>query len=135
MRVVIPRRHRFALPFRLMGRGRGHARTSCATPGLEHADLLLQFLNVDDRLFEYLELELFFLSLLLVLAWLLRVAGSKLVVLIILVCTVIGRGSNPPRGIGRYEIPQHGEGVVDLGAPGLLDARMVLAAHRLARGT
>ena len=129
--VVIPRRHRFALPFWLMGRGRAHAyaRTSCATPVLEHADLLLQFLNVKDGLFEDLELELFFLSLLLVLARLLRVARPKLVILVILVRTLIGCGSNPPPGICRYEIPQHREGVVDLGAPGLLDARMILAAH------
>lgn len=120
-----------------VGRVRAHVGTSCATPGLEHADLLLEFLNVEDRLLEDLELKLLFLPLL-VLAGLFRGGerGPKVVILVVLLVYAIiaGQGELPP-GIGRHEIAQHREGVVDLCAPGLFDARMVLAAHGFARST
>jgi len=72
------------LAFRLVDRGHAHVRTSCATTTLEHADLLLQFLDVQDGLLEDLQLELFFLFLL-ALTGLLWVPGPKLVVLVVLV--------------------------------------------------
>ena len=73
------------LAFRVMvDRGRAHARTSCAATSLEHADLLLQFLDVQDGLVKDLQLELLFL-LLLALPGLLRIAVPKLVVVVILV--------------------------------------------------
>ena len=73
------------LAFRVMvDRGRAHARTSCAATSFEHADLLLQFLDVQDGLVEDLQLELLFL-LLLALPSLLRIAVPKLVVVVILV--------------------------------------------------
>jgi hypothetical protein len=120
-----------------MSRERAHVGTPCATPGLEHADLLLQFLNVEDCLLEDLELELLFLPLL-VLARLFRRGerGSEVIILLVLLVYAIiaGQGELPP-GIGRHEIAQHRKGVVDLCAPGLFDARMVLAAHGFARST
>lgn len=132
--VVITRRHRFMLSLWPMGHGRARVGTSCATAGLEHADLLVQFLNVEDGLLEDLQLKLLFLPLL-VLAGLLRLRGSKVVVLVVLVDAIIaGYGKLPP-DIGRHEIAQHREGIVDLCAPGLLDARMVLAAHGFACST
>jgi hypothetical protein len=70
------------LAFRLVDWGDAHVRTSCAITRLEHADLLLQFLDVQDSLLEDLQLELFFLFLL---ALLLRVPGPKFVILVILV--------------------------------------------------
>ena len=119
-----------------MGRERVHVGTSCATPGLEHADLLLEFLNVEDRLLEDLELKLFFLPLL-VLARLFRgERGPEVVlVLVLLVHAIIAGQGELPSGIGRHKIAQHRESIVNLCAPGLFDARMVLAAHRFARGT
>jgi hypothetical protein len=122
------------LAFRLMDRGRAHVQTSCASTSLERADLLLQFLDIQDGLLKDLQLELFFL-LLLALTGLLRVPEPKLVVLVVLVKTLIAGDGQLLPDIGRYEIPEGGEGVVDFGAPGLLDARMVFAAHRFARGT
>jgi len=118
-----------------LGWGYAHVRTSCTTPGLEHADFFLQFLNVQDGLLKYLQLELLFLSLL-VLGGLLRVLRRELVVIVVIVCALVdaSEGELPP-GIGRHEVPQHREGFVDLGAPGLLDARMVLPAHRFAGST
>jgi hypothetical protein len=73
------------LAFRLVDRGRAHVRTSCATTRLEHADLILQFLDVQDGLLEDLQLELLFLFLLALTAGLLGVPGPKLVVLVVLV--------------------------------------------------
>jgi len=117
-----------------MGHGCAHVGTSCATPGLKHADLVLQFLNVQDRLLKDLQLELLFLSLL-VLAGLLRVGGSKVIVLVVLVDAIIaGYGKFPP-GIDRHEIAQHREGIVDLCTPGFFDARMILTTHGFACST
>jgi hypothetical protein len=73
------------LAFRLVDRGHAHVRTSCATTTLEHADLLLQFLDVQDSLLEDLQLELFFLFLLALTTGLLRVPEPKLVVLVVLI--------------------------------------------------
>jgi len=67
-----------------MDRGCPHVRTSCATTSLEHADLLLQFLDVQDGLLKDLQLELFFLFLL-ALTGFLRVPELKLVVLLVLI--------------------------------------------------
>ena len=124
------------LAFRVMvDRGRAaHVRASCATTSLEHADLILQFLDVQDGLLEDLQLEFFFL-LLLTLPGLLRIPVTKLVVLLVLVRAVVFGGRLIPARVGGHEIAQGGEGVVDFGAPGLFDARVVLAAHGLARGT
>ena len=117
-----------------MGHGCAHVGTSCATPGLEHADLVLQFLNVQDRLIKDLQLELLFLPLL-VLAGLLRLGGSKVVVLVVLAYAIIAGYGKFPLGIGRHEIAQHREGIVDLCTPGLFDARMILATHGFACST
>jgi hypothetical protein len=73
-----------------------HVRTSCATPGLEHADLLLQFLDIKDGLLEDLQLKLLLLTLL-VLPWLFRGARTaKLVifVVVVIVCAVIAAGGD-----------------------------------------
>jgi hypothetical protein len=75
------------LTLRAMGRGSVHVRTSCTTPGLERADLLLQFLNVNDGLLEDLKLK-FLLLTLLVLSGLFRVPGELVVVVIIVVVIV-----------------------------------------------
>jgi len=133
--VVVTRRHRLMLSLWPMGHGCARVGTSCATPGLERADLLVQFLNVQDGLLEDLQLKLLFLPLLVLAAGLLRGRGSKVVVLVVLVDAIVaGYGKLPP-DIGGHEIAQHREGIVDLCASGLFDARMVLAAHGFARGT
>lgn len=117
-----------------MGHGCVHVGTSCATPGLKHADLVLEFLDVQDRLLKDLQLELLFLPLL-VLAGFLRVGGTKVVVLLVLVCAIIAGYRKFSPDIGRDEIAQHREGIIDLCTPGLFDARMVLATHGFARST
>jgi hypothetical protein len=117
-----------------MGHGCAHVGTSRAIPGLKQADLVLEFLNVQDRLLKDLQLELLFLPLL-VLARLLRVGGFNLIVLLVLVCAIIpGYGEFSP-GIGRHEIAQHREGIVYLCTPGFFDARMILATHGFACST
>jgi hypothetical protein len=95
-------------------------------------DLLLQFLDIHHGLLEDLELEFLFLPLLLALGGLLP--GRELVVFIILFHTLNARGILPSN-IRGYEIPDHRECLIDLGAPGLFDTGMVLAAHRFAGST
>jgi hypothetical protein len=63
----------------------------CTTTRLEGANLLLQFLDVQDGLLEDLQFELFFLFLL-ALTGLLRVPGPNFVVLVVLVETLITTG-------------------------------------------
>jgi hypothetical protein len=86
--VVIARWHGLVLTLRpMMGRRRAaHVRTSCATPDLEHADLLLQFLDIKDGLLEDLQLKLLLLTLL-VLARLFR--GPRTAKLVIFVVVVV----------------------------------------------
>jgi hypothetical protein len=121
--------------------GRAHVRTPWTSASLEDADLLLELLDVLDGLVEDLQLKLFFLPLLVLpVRGLLRAAGAKLVVLVVLVWALVigavGTGSILlAAGIGRHEVSEHREGFVDFGAPGLLDARMVLPAHRFPCGT
>lgn len=101
--------------------------------GFEYADFLLQFLDVHYGLLEDLEFELFFLPLLPDLGRLLL--RNYFVIFVIVVYALIARNDRLPSGIGRDEISKHRECLIDLGAPGLLDAGMILAAHRFTRST